>query len=527
MMRFLFYLFSVLFIPFYNSLLAQQYNYSEHIAPIIYEKCTGCHRSGGIAPVRFENYNQVYSRAGQIDYYTSSRIMPPWPPDNSYRKFAHDRSLTNEEVSKISQWVNDGAPRGDSLLEPALPAYPSGSELGIADTVYTIPTYAINTIGTEDIYRCFVIPSGNLNERFLKGIDVIPGNRSAVHHVLIYQDTTGTCKALDNNDPLPGYNSFGGVGEASAELMGVWVPGMIPVFYPSGMGFRLKPNADIVLQVHYPIQAVGKKDSTSVHLFYNNSPAVRRLYITPVLNHFQLQNGPLLIPADSIKEFYSQYTVFANVSVLGIAPHMHLIGKEIESYAVLSGVNDTVPLINIPDWDFHWQSMYYFQKVQKLPFLTKLHGRAKYDNTSNNDHNPNFPPKEVKLGEGTTDEMMLIYFLYTIYQSGDENIVIDSTLLSSVKIQADRVEEKMSLYPVPAIERVSLRFFSDEDQNMSIKIIDVMGKVVEDYPRVTFSKGYSEFVIELASKIPAGMYLLNAQSIKNDKIYNARFVVRR
>ncbi|MBU6325633.1 MAG: T9SS type A sorting domain-containing protein, partial [Bacteroidetes bacterium] len=122
----------------------------------------------------------------------------------------------------------------------------------------------------------------------------------------------------------------------------------------------------------------------------------------------------------------AEYKINFNVTVTGIFPHMHLIGRSIKAYFV-SPAKDTTWLVDIPEWDFHWQGFYGFQKPIFVPAGSTLYGEATYDNTTANPNNPNSPPITVNQGEGTADEMFLIYFNFTGYQSGDEQIIIDTS----------------------------------------------------------------------------------------------------
>jgi hypothetical protein len=87
---------------------------------------------------------------------------------------------------------------------------------------------------------------------------------------------------------------------------------------------------------------------------------------------------------------------------------MHLVGKSIKAYNVNG--KDTIPFVDIPNWDFHWQRTYSFYKPQIINAGLTLWGEAYYNNTASNLFNPNSPPLAVSKGESTTDEMMLIYF---------------------------------------------------------------------------------------------------------------------
>jgi hypothetical protein len=148
----------------------------------------------------------------------------------------------------------------------------------------------------------------------------------------------------------------------------------------------------------------------------------------PILNHGPaLINGPLSIPANTIRTFRSEYTLPVGVTLLGVLPHMHLVGQSMQVYALKPG-GDTVHLVNIPDWDFHWQMYYRFQKPIYLPPGTKGVAIATYNNTTSNPNNPNNPPQIISLGEGTGDEMMLVYFNFTTQSASplDTNLVIDT-----------------------------------------------------------------------------------------------------
>lgn len=410
-------------------LSSQTISWSSDIGSIIYSKCTSCHRTGGIAPFTLESYEEVVRRPSSIQNAINSQTMPPWPPDNNYSKFAHDRSLSIEQKTKIIQWLNNGMPRGDIQTEPGLPVFPNNGDLpGTPDLVLNAPLFNIHA--TRDIYQCFVVKNPNTVEKFIQAMEVIPGNRNAVHHVLIFYDKTGQAKIQDDATLEPGYLSFGGIGVSGAELIGAWVPGSAPQMYPARMGVKLPSNGDIVLQIHYPASSDGQMDQTMLKIYYSKEANTRQVFISPILNHdISLTNGPLVIPGNSIKTFNAEFPINnLKYTVLGVAPHMHLIGKSIEVYAENSSAA-IQKLIKINNWDFHWQGNYSFPKPIILRAGTKLKAIATYDNTANNPNNPNSPPKRVQLGEATTDEMMLVYFTFLLYQNGDENIVIDSSAL--------------------------------------------------------------------------------------------------
>jgi hypothetical protein len=272
----------------------------------------------------------------------------------------------------------------------------------------------------------FVIPVNNRTQQTIQSIEVYPGNREIVHHALVFQDTSVIPFNLDQNDPLPGYSAFGGTGSPTSRLLTVYTPGQGAFNFAPGFGAVMLSNSYIVIQMHYPGGVNGQVDSTTVRLKYGSN-SLRNVTTVAALNHGStLTNGPLFIPANTVRTFNNQVNTTANRTLTGIMPHMHLIGKSIKAYCV-TPTNDTIHLIDIPEWDFHWQYFYQFQKPILLPAGSVVYGQAIYDNTTNNPYNPNNPPQDVSVGEGTEDEMFLIYMNLSTYLPGDTNIVIDTS----------------------------------------------------------------------------------------------------
>ncbi|MFN8281542.1 MAG: hypothetical protein U0V49_14765 [Saprospiraceae bacterium] len=458
------------------SVSAQSPTWSSEIAGIIYSKCTSCHRTGGIAPFALESYNDVIMHEGSINWSVSNDNMPPWPPDQTFSRFAHERSLNDQQKKDLLLWLTDGMPRGDISKEPPLPQFAVLGELsGTPDLTLSAPFFQIHA--SKDIYQCFVVKNQSTADKYIQALEVIPGNRNAVHHVLIYYDKSGEAKKLDDSTPEPGYISFGGIGVSGADLIGAWVPGTAPTQYPNGMGVKIPANGDIVLQVHYPAAADGQSDQTMLRIFYTKESQPRQVYISPILNHdVALVNGPLVIPANTVKSFTSEFVLNTfKVSLLSVAPHMHLLGKTIEVTATNS-INETKNLIRINNWDFHWQGSYSYVKPVVLLPGTKLKAIATYDNTSDNPNNPNSPPKIVRLGEATTDEMLLVYFVFTLYQNGDENIVIDSSALLGTRPVFEDDSEQVKITKQGNNDyRIEI---TEDWLNARYELYDVAGKVL-------------------------------------------------
>ncbi len=382
--------------------------WSRDIAPIVYANCSSCHRPGEVAPFPLLNYSDVKKRARQIAIVTQSRFMPPWKADEGKEKFADAHRLSAREIGLFQQWAKDGAPEGQAKNAPPAPKFVSGWQLGEPDATFA-PEAAFG-VGAEgdDVYRCFVIPTNYSQDRFVSAMEVRAGNRTLVHHVIAYLDTTGKARALDAADAGPGYTSFGGIGVTPSGMLGGWVPGLVPRPAPESSGTLLPKGADIVLQVHYSRSGKPESDLTKIGLHFTKGVVDKRIRTLMILN-------PLLrIPAGEANYRTSaSKTIPRDITVLSVTPHMHLLGKEMSVSATLPD-GMAKKLVRVGDWDFNWQMMYSFREPVRLPSGTRIDLAARYDNSSANLLNPSSPPKTVTWGEQTRDEMCLAFLSYTV-----------------------------------------------------------------------------------------------------------------
>jgi hypothetical protein len=511
----------IILLFFISRIQAQTPNWAETIAPIFYKNCTSCHHPDGIAPTSYLDYNDVIKQAYTIRYQVVSKLMPPWPADPTYRHYADERVLKQNEIDAIKTWVDNGMLSGDLNKAPAKPFYSKDSKIGAYDLKVKIPKYT-SSAKTADVYRCFSIPTNLPSNKFISAVEVVPGNPKIVHHVLVFQDTTSTTDNLDNADPLPGYTNFGGTGSQTSILIAPYVPGAEPITFPSGTGVKLYKNARIILQIHYPQGTENELDSTYVVLRYSTQPSVREVFIAPILNQGNITNGPFYIEKDVVKTFYQEQTIPLDATILSVMPHMHLIGKSTKVFSI-PPVGDTIPLVRINDWEFHWQGEYKFQYLQKISKGSKLKSIVTYDNTVNNHHQPSNPPKPVTLGESTTNEMILTYFYYMAYQSGDEKILQDSNLLLTGISR--NYAQKLNIYPNPA---KNLIYFNlpVSGSMVQYKITDQVGRTLQTgkssdvaYPLDDFNNRKKIDLIPLK----AGVYYLELES--GSTKYLNRFIV--
>jgi hypothetical protein len=492
--------------------------FTEDIAPIIYQHCTKCHREGEIGPMPLTNYAEVSGWAPMIEYVTSIRYMPPWSPDQHYSEFLGERFLTDEQIDLIADWVAVGAPEGPPEAEPALPVFPTGSQVGQPDTVISFARSYEHAGNNQDQYQVFVLPTGLTEDKVLKSIELRPGNPKIVHHALFALDTTGEGQLLDDQSAAYGYTSFGGFGVQQVVDYPGYVPGNVPRYYPEGIGQPIYAGSDLLVQMHYAPGPVVESDSSSVNLFFARpDEGIERMVETYVMLPFEgtLVNGPFIIPPNAVKTFHGTFTVPIPVSMLGIAPHMHLLGKDWTVYAV-SPQGDTTNLIHVPEWDFNWQGAYFFKQMMVLEAGSVIHAFATYDNTADNPLNPNQPPTWMSWGERTSDEMFYLPFLYVPYQLGDEDLVFTeaqdssgTTGFAGLRFPQDKLYPP---FPNPANERLSVGFSLARSEVAQLDLLSLTGQLIRTVsPARSFAMGSHRLELTLNDLAP-GIYLLRLRS---------------
>ncbi len=381
--------------------------YARDVAPILQKNCMSCHRPGEVAPFSLTGYEDARKRAKQIAVVTKSRVMPPWKAESN-GEFHDEMKLTESEIATLSAWAENGAPMGNPKELPPNPKFSSGWHLGEPDVVFDIGgDYELPAEGS-DVYRNFVIPTSFPEDRWISAMEVRPGNRAVVHHVLVFTDTSGTARKLDAKDPGPGYSTFGGVGFLPAGGLGGWAPGNLPRHLPDGVGSLLPKGADLVLQVHYNMSGKPEKDRTKIGLHFARKPVDKHLRIFPLIAPFLR-----IPPGDKNHVVEASFPVPMAVQVLQVTPHMHLLGREMTVTATLPDRTQK-RIVYVPDWDFNWQNTYSFKEPLNLPAGAWLKLRARYDNSEENPRNPSRPPKLVTWGEKTTDEMCIAFIAYTV-----------------------------------------------------------------------------------------------------------------
>jgi len=375
--------------------------FNKDVAPIIFQHCSVCHRPGQSAPFSLLEYTDVKKRAKQIAEVVTKRLMPPWLPEHGYGDFADDRSLSAEEIGKIAKWFSQGAAEGDAADLPPAPKWNEGWQLGKPDLIIKAEQpYSLSATG-KDVFRNLVIPIPASEGKYVRGIEFLPGNWKVVHHALIYVDATAYSRRRAEKEKPPGFDGM--TMTQTATMPGgqflTWQPGKLAAFTPEGLPWVLEKNSDLVVQLH--LHPSGKPEAVqpTIAFYFSQTPPTNsaiRVNLNPM--HIDIQPGV----ADHVIE--DKFTLPADVDLLRLSPHAHYLAKRMEGYAVLPD-GRRKELLLIKDWDFNWQGDYRYAQPIYLPKGTTLGMRFTYDNSTNNVRNPNQPPKRVKYGPQTTDEM--------------------------------------------------------------------------------------------------------------------------
>lgn len=376
--------------------------YSREISRIIQKKCQECHTKGQIGPFPLENYEHARKRASDLADVTASRSMPPWKAEPGFgRKLKHERSLSEAEIKAFADWADAGAPLGDVSEMPPPVYFANDWKNGTPDLILQISdTFEIPSSG-PDVYRCFVLPTNLPEDVFVSAIEYKPDNRKVVHHITGYVDTTGEGRRRDQLEAGPGYTSYVGVGFNTHSDLSGWAAGRGPTVLPENVGYSLPAKSDIILQMHYHPSGKPEKDRSMIGLYFSKKP------VKAALIRASAANNDFSVPANAKNhEIHAQWVAPVDVIAYGVAPHMHLVGKDMTMTVTYPDGREE-KLIRVPQWDFNWQTSYDFEEPMELPKGTILKVVAHFDNSSENHFNPNNPPKELKWGPATTDEMCI------------------------------------------------------------------------------------------------------------------------
>ncbi len=401
--------------------LSSTVTYARDIAPILQQRCQNCHRLGQVAPFALTDYQDAKSHVEMMVEVTQRRIMPPWIPGpaTAYR-FVGQRWLCDRELDLLKQWVEGGCAEGNEDDLPPPPKFADGWQLGVPDLVVKMSEPFTVPASGPDLLQNFVLPIEIPEDKLVAAVEFHPGNKRVVHHAVLFLDDKGQARKRDAETPEPGYANFGGPGFLPSGALGGWSVGNTARRLPNDMGRYLKKGSDLVAQVHYHPTGKVEVDQSEIGLYFVNKPVAQSLKEpAKLVGSIWMANYEMDIPAGEDSYHRSTtYTLPKDVIMVGIVPHMHLLGKSMRVTATQPRQTEEV-LIDVPVWDYNWQDEYYYEQPIRLKSGTKIVVKAVFDNSADNPSNPSSPPRRVTWGEETTDEMLFCFFLLTAERTDD------------------------------------------------------------------------------------------------------------
>ncbi|MEZ6124013.1 MAG: redoxin domain-containing protein [Planctomycetaceae bacterium] len=374
--------------------------YSSHIAEIMNRHCVECHRSGEIAPFSLTNYEETVGWADMIREVIQDHRMPPWHANPAHGEFSNARGMTAEEKDLVRRWSLAGAPPGDLNSAPLPPEKSSGWQLGTEpDIVVSMPEpWDVPADGVVR-YQYFEVDPGFEEDRWVRAAEVVPGSRDVVHHVLVFARAKGS----GGRDSGAGGGAF----------LAAYVPGLRTEPYPDGMAKLVPAGSKLVFQMHYTPVGEPRRDQSSVGLYFADDADVRQVVMTQEATNRKFE----IPPGDRNFSVESQSPKAPiPVTLLALMPHMHLRGKAFRFEADIPG-QDRQTLLDVPAYDFNWQTAYRLQAPLTLPAGSRMVCTAAFDNSADNLNNPD-PSASVRWGDQTWHEMMIGYFDIAIPRTG-------------------------------------------------------------------------------------------------------------
>ncbi len=382
----------------------QQISYADDIAPVLIEKCVGCHREGGIGPFAMSEYNMIKGFAPMIREVIRTKRMPPWHADPHYGEYSNDRSLSDMQAETIVHWIEAGAPRGkgEDPLANYHHEFPQWA-FGKPDYILDIPPTDVPATGVVD-YKYVDVKNTIGKDVWIKAVQLLPGSREVLHHAIItyMKQAPSGSRGIGGGGSIPGY-----------------VPGDAGYKLPEGTGILLPKDSTLQFQLHYTTYGKPATDASKLGIYvYDEKPQYE-------LQTQYMANVGLRIPAGD-KEHWekAEVTLKRDIMIYTLLPHSHFRGKASDFIAKYPDGTEEV-LLSVPNYDFNWQTTYFLKDPKILPAGTKLIHHTAWDNSTQNPANPD-PTVEVRWGEQSWEEMLFgaIRFRYLDPQEGDGQVLV-------------------------------------------------------------------------------------------------------
>jgi hypothetical protein len=362
-----------------------------------------------MAPMSLLTYEEVRPWATSIREKVSLGQMPPWHSVDSRGTFENDRRLTDAEKAIINQWVVTGAQQGDPADLPPAPQLTAGWQIGTPDVIIGMrEPFDVHARGDLP-YQNFTVPTQFAEDRWVQAVEVRPGARQVVHHILVFvKDPAGQVRPDAFTQTVPPGNALAFLARKLGTLVATTAPGTNAMVFPSGTAMRIAAGSMLTFQIHYtPNGNTPVSDQSSIGMVFARQPPQQEVRTAAFANtRLKLPPGDPDVPVPTSIVFDQ------DVHLTALFPHTHLRGKAWE-YRLIYPDGRSEILLSLPHYDFNWQTYYVFAMPHAVPKGARLEAVAHFDNSPANKANPN-PAVEVHWGEQTSDEMQYTGINYTV-----------------------------------------------------------------------------------------------------------------
>lgn len=390
------------------------------VLPIFQENCQECHRpvgsnmGGMVAPMSLTTYRETRPWAKAIVQQVTAREMPPWDAAREFHGvFANERSLTDEEIDTIARWVESGAARGNPKDAPDPVEFESenGWVIGNPDLIVEMPEPYYVKDEVEDQYTAFTVDLSDEQlpqDMWITAFQCKPGS-PIIHHFnahLLYPDENGE---LPPPPESPESSSIAPVG--AGQYIGGVASGTDAVQWPEGFGIPLKKGTRVTFDIHYhkePGAGTGMWDQSHIGFNLTSQPPRREMGGTAPINSFAIKIPP---NEPSYKIGPIAQTIKQDIDVISLMPHMHMRGSRAIFEAFYPDGTSEV-LLHVPNYDFSWQTVYYYKDMKRIPAGTRIEFTAWYDNSPEMAAIRGFDSNQtVTFGPSSTDEMFMGFIM--------------------------------------------------------------------------------------------------------------------
>ncbi len=405
--------------------------YVDEVAPILMRHCVPCHREGGIGPWKMDSYEKLRGWSAMTREVVLARIMPPWHADPEHGDFLEDIGLDPAEARALVHWVEQGAPRGEGedpltgKVEP-LPEWP----LGPPDLIVDIGVQHVPATGRIPNVDVSIDLEQHLADRWVRAVDLRPSNAEVLHHAFAFvpgqQELDTLIDQLDELPPMLKAQAekwLAEHGTTQVELppearkllqrrafqgrtyFAKYFPGQLVDPYPAGTGKLLPAKTRLLFELHYTTTGTATTDHPRLGLYFHERAPERELKVASTWNRKVGLQPHQRLEVSAERAFEHAITVYS------MSPHMHYRGRSMRFTAALPDGTSEI-LLDVTNYVFDWQANYTLREPKQLPAGTRIVCDAVYDNTAQNEYNPD-PNAIVHFGSRTNDEMFVGYIVYS------------------------------------------------------------------------------------------------------------------